>query len=302
VFAVGGRTAYVRVNTPGPDHPTHPVTYDYGTYTSPGGFASAGATTGTVEVATGGTATVDVPAATGAVAGAKLSDPFVVTYDGISGGVPDWVDHAPGGTDPGEASYGADYVVGSCGGETTPPGGTPGPGTTASTAVTALQLDAPARVNGRRTVTIRGQVLPARAGVSVALTRTAHSTVVSHLTSGADGTFSARIAIGETTRLRAAAEGIGSRELTVTAATKVKIKVRRDSGGSAVVTGQVDPKLPGRVLWLRSNAVTPSAKTTTRNGTFRLRLKHPRPGRYQAVVIPTGNRAERATSNTGVIR
>jgi hypothetical protein len=300
VFTVGGRTAYVRVNTPGPEHATDPVTYDYGTYTSPGGFASAGATTGGVEVATGGTATIDVPAATGAVSGATLANPYVVTYDGISGGVPDWVDHAPGGIDPGEASYGADYVVGACATGIVPPGGTPVP--TPTNAVTALQLDAPARVTGRRTVTIRGKVLPARAGVAVTLTRTGHSTVVSHLTSAADGTFSAKLAIGETTRLRAVAEGIGSRQLTVTAHTKVKIKVSNRRDGSAVVTGKVDPKLPGRVLWLRANAVAPSAKTTTRNGTFRLRLKHPRPGRYQAVVIPTGDRAERATSNSGVIR
>jgi hypothetical protein len=300
VFTVGGRTAYVRVNAPPPEHATNPITYDYGTYTSPGGFTSAGATTGSVEVATGGTATIDVPAATGAVPGATLQNPYVVTYDGISGGVPDWVDHAPGGTDPTEASYGADYVVGSCGTATVPPGGTPVP--TPPNAVTSLQLDAPTKVTGRRTVTIRGTVLPARAGVAVTLTRTARSTAVSHLTSAADGTFSARIAIGETTRLRAAAAGIGSRELTVTAHTKVKIKVANRKDGSAVVTGTVDPKLPGRVLWLRTNAVNASAKTTTRNGTFRLRLKHPRPGRYQAVVIPTGDRAERATSNTGVIR
>ena len=132
--------------------------------------------------------------------------------------------------------------------------------------------------------------------------RDGHGTATTTLTSAADGTFSARVAIGETTRLRAVAEGIGSTELTVTARTKVRIKVVNRKDGSAVVTGTVDPKLPGRVLWLRSNAVTPSARTTTRNGTFRLRLKHPRRGRYQAVVIPTGERAERATSNTGVIR
>jgi hypothetical protein len=294
VFTVGGRTSYVRANAPGPDHPENPVTYDYGSYTSPGGFASAGATTGAVEVATGGTATIDVPAATGAVAGATLANPYVVTYDGISGGVPAWVDHAPGGVDPGEASFGADYVVGSCNAAAPPPGTTP--------AVTSVQLNAPSRVTGRRTVTIGGKVLPARAGVAVTLTRKAHKTVTSTLTSGADGSFSARVAIGETTRLRAAAAGIGSRELTVTAYAKAKVKVSRRKDGSAVVTGTVDPKLPGSVLWLRTNAVTPSAKTTTRNGTFRLRLKHPRRGRYQAVVIPSGNRAERATSNTGVIR
>jgi hypothetical protein len=69
-----------------------------------------------------------------------------------------------------------------------------------------------------------------------------------------------------------------------------------------VVTGTTSPQLKGRVLWLRDHAVRPSARATARNGRFTLRLKHPRRGRYQAVYIPTGNRAERSTSNTGVIR
>jgi hypothetical protein len=158
-------------------------------------------------------------------------------------------------------------------------------------------------VTGRKTVTVAGRVTPARAGVPVTITRTANRKAVeTKVASAADGSFSARVAIGETTRLRAVAEGVGSTELTVTAYTKVRIKVARRKDGSAVVTGTVDPKLPGRVQWLRSNAVTPSARANTRNGTFRLRLKHPKRGRYQAVVIPTGGRAERATSNTGVIR
>ena len=64
-------------------------------------------------------------------------------------------------------------------------------------------------------MTVSGKVLPARAGVPVTLTRTANKkTATSSVTSAADGTFSVRIAIGETTRLRATAEGIGSSELT----------------------------------------------------------------------------------------
>ena len=45
----------------------------------------------------------------------------------------------------------------------------------------------------------------------------------------------------------------------------MKIKVRNQQDGSAIVTGTVDPKLPGRILWLRTNAVKPSARTTTRS-------------------------------------
>src|SRR3954471_24257995 len=36
VFDAGGRTNYVRAIAPGPDHAADPLTYDYGTYTSPG--------------------------------------------------------------------------------------------------------------------------------------------------------------------------------------------------------------------------------------------------------------------------
>jgi hypothetical protein len=285
VFSQSGVTRYVRANAPAQDHATDPVTFDYGTYTSPGGFAAAGAASGSVDASiAAGTVTIDVP---GVAAGVVLSNPYVVTYDGINSTVPDWVDHAPGGVDPAEASFGADYVVGSC-------GASPAPG------VTSVELNAPSKVTGRKTVTVSGRVLPARGGVAVTLTRSAGKTLT--LTSGAAGAFSARVPIGETTRLRASAAGIASRELTLTVYSKVRIKVKRRHDGSALVTGTVDPKLPGRVLWLRANAVTPSARTSARDGTFRLTLGHPRRGRYQAVFIPSGKRAERSTSNTGVIR
>lgn len=310
VFGAGGKTWYVRANGPQADRAQDPVVYEFGSYAA-GGFTPVGATTGFVDRAiTAGTVTIDVPAAVGAVAGTKLTNPFAVTYDGINAGEPTWVDHAPGGEEVTDSARGADYVVGSCGGgsggggatATPTPGATPGPGTIGTGAITSVQLQAPARVTGRRTVTITGRVLPARAGVRVTLTRRGLKTAHSRATSAADGTFAFRVAVRETTRLRAAADGIGSSELTVTARTAVKIKVRNRADGSAVVTGTVDPKLPGRVLWLRSNAIKASARTTTRNGRFTLRLKHPTRGRYQAVVIPFDGRAERATSNTGVIR
>ena len=113
VYAQDGVTRYVRASAPAQDRASDPVAFDYGTYASPGGFAPAGATTGAVERSTGlGTVTIDVP---GVAAGARLTNPYVVTYDGINGGVPTWVDRAPGGVDPAEASFGADYVAGSCG-------------------------------------------------------------------------------------------------------------------------------------------------------------------------------------------
>lgn len=285
VYTVGAETRYVRATYPLGGVPA----YDFGTYTPLWGFATLGATAGVVEPST---ITIDVPAV---AAGTVLARPFVITYDGINGSEPDKVDHAPGGVEPGDPAVGADYVVGSC-------NAAPPPGTVVTT--TAVQLAAPKRVTGRKTVTVTGKVLPARAGVPVTITRTANKKGAdTRVTSAADGSFSARIAIGETSDLRAVAEGIGSPELTVTARSTVRIKVRNHKDGSATVTGTVNPKLPGRIQWLRSNAVTPSARTTTRsNGSFTLRLKKPKHGRYQVVFIPSNERAERSTSNTGVIR
>jgi len=303
IYSVGPQPRYVRAIIP----ISGPPTFDHGTYTGVGGFASAGPTTGAVEsgAGTGGTVTIDVPAL---VPGTRLIGLRVITWDGINGSEVTWVDHAPGGASPTDSARGADYVVGSCG--ATGPGATPTPGgggggtpqPTGAQGVTSVQLAAPKYVTGRKTVTITGKVLPARAGVPIMLKRTAKTTGTSSTTSAADGSFKLRIVVGETTRLRATADGVRSGEVTVTARSKVKIKVRNRADGSAIVTGTVDPKLPGRVLWLRTNAINASAKTTARGGKFTLRLKHPRPGRYQAIFIPTGGRAERSTSNTGVIR
>jgi hypothetical protein len=272
-------TSYLRALAPAQDHASDPVAFDYGTYAN-GVFTSAGTTTGSVEKGPNGTVTID----TAAVPGTRLSAPYVLTWDGINAGVPTWVDHAPGGQLPDDPSVGADYIAGSCNPVVAPP------------TTTAITIAAPRSVTGRKTITVTGRVTPARGGVTVTLGKQSTTTA-------ADGSYSLKVTIGETTRLRATAEGIGSDELTVTAKAKVKIKVKRRKDGSAVVTGTVDPKLPGRVLWLRTTAVKPSARTkTTTRGTFRLVLKHPKKGRYQAVFIPSGERAERATSNTGVIR
>jgi hypothetical protein len=276
-------TSYLRVRAPAAGDS---VLYDFGTFTAPATFTPAGATTGVAEAGPNGTVTIDVPPV---VPGTRLSAPFVLTYDGINGGTPTWVDHAPGGVLPADPGVGADYVAGSC--------NAPAPVTT-----TAVALTAPKRVTGRKTVTVSGKVTPARGGVSVTLTRDAAQDATTTLTTAADGSFTARVAIGETTRLRAVAEGIGSSELTVTVKAKARIKVKRRRDGAAVITGTVDPKLPGRVQLLPRNGIQPVARAGTRNGVFQIVLKHPKRGRYQAVVIPSGGRAERTTSNTGVIK
>ena len=307
LWTAGGQTRFVRTLAPPAGAP---ITFDYGTYTQAGGFAPAGATTGDVVYATGGATTIDVPAALGVIAGAVLTDPFVLTYDGITGGNPDWVDHAPGGVSPTEAAFGADYVVGSCAAAPTPGGGDPGttpdPGTPAgtpgSTGTTAVQLIAPRTLTGGGTATVSGRIVPARAGVTVTITRRARVTVVTRLTTAADGSFRARIPVGETTRLRAQAGGLGSQELQVLVRSTARITVRRLRSGATVVRGVTAPGLPGRVLLLRTDSATPSARADARGGRFSFHLPHAVPGRYQAVYIPSGGRAERSTSNTGVIR
>ncbi len=116
LFTLAGRLDYVRTLAA----PDGTLTYDYGTFAGDT-FSSLGATTGSaVHSAGAGTTTIDIPAALGVGAGTLLSAPFVLTYDGINGGMPDWVDQAPGGIDPADGARGADYVVGSCGGA---PGG-----------------------------------------------------------------------------------------------------------------------------------------------------------------------------------
>ena len=269
-----------------------PPTYDSGTWSAIGGFAPTGATAGEVTTGPNGTVTIDVPAS---AAGTVLAQPFALTYDGY----PHWVDRAPGGVSPEGTEFGADYVVGRCtAGDPVPPGG----GTDPAPGVTAITLTAPSKRTGSGRAKVSGRVTPARAGVTVAITATARRAVTRRVTTGAAGSFTLSLPVSETTRVRAVADGLGSQTLTVRMHSKVRVKVRRLKSGTVVVTGTTSPKLTGRILWLRANAVRPSARTTARDGRFRLRFKHPRRGRYQAVFIPTGGRAERSTSNTGVIR
>jgi hypothetical protein len=155
---------------------------------------------------------------------------------------------------------------------------------------------------GAGRVRVRGSVAPARGGVPVEVTISARRRVVRRLTTSANGTFSTSVRLSQTTRLRAVAGGIGSQTRTVKMFSRTRITLRRMRDGGVLVRGRVNPALPGRVLLLRTTAIKPSARTTARKGRFRFRLKNPRPGRYQAVFIPSKRRAERSTSNKGVIR
>jgi hypothetical protein len=276
IYSVGGETRYVRAEAPR----GAPVRFDHGTWSAAGGFASAGATTGE---AAADAVTIDVP---GLPAATVLTRLFVLTYDGADASGPHWVDRAPGGTGPEEDAFGADFVTGAC------TAGGPGPGPGGAVTTTAVELDTRRRVVGGGSTAIGGRVLPARAGVAVAVTAGKR---VREAVTQADGSFSLVLPLKETTRVRAVAEGIASQTRTVTVVSTVRIKVR-----GHVLRGRVRPALPGRVLLLRRGAVKPTQTVKPREGRFRVRIA--RPGRYQAVYIPSGKRAERSTSNTGVIR
>jgi hypothetical protein len=289
LYAVGGETRYVR----GEAARAAPLRFDHGTWTAPGGFGTAGAVAGAAET---GALVIDLPPVP---AGTVLARPYVLTYDGVTAGEPHWVDRAPGGTKPAGAEFGADVVAGSCG--TAGPGGPAGPPGAVTT--TAVALEAPRRVAGGGRVALGGRVTPARAGVAVELTATARRrTVTRHAVTQADGTFSRVLRIGETTRVRAVAETIGSQTRTLRVVPRVRIRIRERAGEDVAVKGRIRPALPGRVLLLRRGAVDPTATARTRGGRFTLRLRAPRAGRYQVVFVPSGERAERSTSNTGVIR
>jgi len=293
-FTVAGRIAYVRAF--GPPSGGGPVVYDYGTYTRAGGWASAGTTTGETVAGSGGTVTIDVPAATGATAGALLAAPFVLTYDGVSGGVPDWVDHAPGGVSPDDTAVGADFRVGSCTGSTTGPGTDP-------VGVTAVRLNAPKTTVGTKIVQISGVITPARAGVNVVITRTARTRATTTITTSTDGSFGLKARVGENTRVRAVADGIGSQTLTIAVRSTVQLIIKRLPNGGCIISGVISPTLPGAILLLRTTAATPSSARRVSSSRFQFRLRPgARVGGYQVVYVPKAGRAERSVSNAVWVR
>lgn len=305
LFDAGGEQRYVRVVAT--KVPTT-ISYDYGTWTLAGGFVSAGATTGEVTTGQGATATIDVPAATGATAGTVLARPFVLTYESDPS-EPGPVDRAPGGVTAGEAAFGADYVVGSC---QPPPtagsgaGDSPSPAASGAVTTTAVVFSAPKRIVGARRVRAGGRVVPARAGVAVQVTTKARGSakapIVRTATTLADGSFSVSVPVSETSTMTAVAEQINAQTLTVVVHSTVRLTLRRVAGGRIVASGRVMPRLPGRVLLLRSNAAVPSASTAARRGLFRFAARRLARGRYQAVFIPSRHRAERSTSRSGAVR
>jgi hypothetical protein len=302
LFDVAGQQHYVRLVA----DKSGALSYDYGTWTLAGGFVSAGATTGAVTTGPGGAATIDVPAQTGASPGTVMARPFVLTYESDPA-EPGPVDRGPGGVTAGEAAFGADYVVGSC-----QPAGTVGSGGGDAPAggdaarTTAVVLAAPQRIVGARRVHASGRVVPARRGVHVQVTAkatgSAKPAIVRSGWTLADGGFDVSVPIAETSTVTAIAEQINAQTLTVLVQSTVRLTLRRLAGGRIRASGLVTPRLPGRVLLLRANAAIASARTLARNGHFRFAARRLAPGRYQAVFVPSGHRAERATSRARAVR
>ena len=287
LFSVGGETRYVRaIAPPYPD----PVRYDYGTWTRLGGFQSAGTTTGSVTTGFHGYALIDVPPSVAGVSGGVIKSPFILTWDGVNSGEPHWVDRAPGGVSPDDGvERGADFTVGSC-------------TSTPHTVTEGVSLSVPTSVVGGGNVTVSGKVNPVRAGVNVRVQVSGRTSQVRDLVTSALGEYSTSLPISETSNVRAEADGISSGTRTVTVKSSVSLSVSRLSSTRWQFSGSFKPALPGHVLLLRTNAYMPTAAITTATGRFHFVLRKPAKARYQAVYIPFSNRAERSTSNQGVIK
>ena len=207
------RRAYVRAIARLPVRGT--PTFDYGTYTGVGGFTSAGPTTGAVESGPGqagrSRSTCRRVAAGTRLLGARSS----ITWDGINGSEVTWVDHAPGGVSrptrraaPTTSSAPAGAVL-----QRRRRRG----GVRRAAAVGVRAYLRPARrAQARHGPQDRdrhrqGPARPARACRSRSRARRRRRADEQGHQRRRRHVQAARIAIGETTRLRATAEGIGSR-------------------------------------------------------------------------------------------
>ena len=142
-------------------------------------------------------------------------------------------------------------------------------------------------------MTVRLTVKPRRKGTTA---------TVRTVATAADGTFAYGFQAVENSLVDAVAEGVNAQTQTVTVQSTVAIKLRRLRSGKTVVSGKVGPRIPGRVLLLRSNAFAATATTTVAKGRFAFKARRLARGRYQVVFIPSGARAERSTSTSGVVR
>ena len=289
IYDAGGQTRYVRAEGPR----GAPVRFDHGTWSAAAGFTSLGPTTGAAVAGPGGVG--HDRRARRSPAGTLLSRIFVMTYDGGSGADLHWVDRAPGGVGPAEQAFGADYVTGACAADAgrgpaagrddrgrprrappprrrRPDGGRrprrPGAGRRRRGGDDARRPGADAHGGhaGRRDVLARA---PDRAHVDGPRRRRGDRLPDAHDHRALDG-----------------------------ADPRPPARGRRGRGPRPRRTGPAGP----RAAAARRGGPADRHGAQARDGRFRIRLAAPRRGRYQAVFIPSGDAAERSTSNTGVIR
>ena len=258
------------------------VTYDYGAWSPLTHFQPLGQTTGSATEENGaGVVAIDIPAALGLSAASIISNPFVMTSDGVDAGVPHWVDRAPGVTAPNSGEFGADLVVGAC--------------SAAASGLSGVTLSGPVRVIGAGTAKVTGTVSGADAGVPVSITAVGTATATYSATTAAGGAFTARIPVRATTTIRATAAGLGSPTITVIARERVAIRGAARAGATLKVV--VSPALPGKALLLRPVGFQPMATARVRGGVATFRVPASAVGRAQVVIIPDGARAERGQSS-----
>ena len=244
--------------------------------------------------------TIDVPAI---APGTVLARPFVLTYDGGTGADLHWVDRAPGGDDARRRRSSA-------------------PTTSSARAAAAwparpARAAAPATDHGGRSSTRPARVVgggsahgrrPRRArrgpASRVALTATARAAGrAPRAVTQADGSFSLLLPIGETTR-RARRRG-GDRLADAHDHRRLDGPHPRAPAGAAA---RPRPRAPSTRAARPRAAAPPRRRRAHRHreapatGASRFRLAPPARGPLPGRLHPVRRRAERSTSNTGVIR
>ena len=242
------QTRYVRAEAPR----GAPVRFDHGTWSAAGGFASAGATTGEAVAGPGGSVTIDVPARR---AGDGAHAPVRADLRRRHRRRP-----ALGRPRAGRRRARRDRVRRRLRRRRVRRPAGRAPGRAAAPTTTAVVLDAPPRLVGGGRTALGGRVVPARAGVAVAVTATARrARAPARRHAGRRHVLAAAADRARPPASAPSPRASRRRRGRSPCVSTVRIRVRRSAGGAAVIRGRVRPRLPGRVLLLRGGAVRPTA-------------------------------------------
>lgn len=281
VFRIGEAWRYVRARA----DRAGAIAYDAGTWSPTAAFQPEGPATGSTAIEAGtGVVTIGIPSWFGLTPATIIANPFAITNDGSTAGVPHWVDRAPGGTTPDGIEYGADLLVGTC------------DGSQGMAGVAGVTLAAPARLIGGGMARVAGVVAGAGAGLPVTISATGRSVVTVTTRTDGTGAFTARVPIAATTSIRATAAGLGSPTVRVIA--RERVTVRRAVSAGARMTATVAPALPGKAVLVRPGGFAPLATARVRGGRAAFVVPVSAVGRAQVVIIPDGDLAERGQSTT----